>query len=173
MIEYRYLNIDTEQFVSSQSELALQVGPGSLLRAIPADLKFNQVLIVGGKREYTEREAVYICRKLSGLLTTRRNKMALNIIPLIATALSTFKQSKTGQQKIPGFHQNLGELLLSKTNLLSSSPLIAIGVSLLADGDNLGHLYIFIGAGFIFLRDNRYSSKKDATRDNDETPWQG
>lgn len=70
-IDYRFLNMDTCEFVDTQETLSAQLRTGSLLRAIPSQ-KHAQVVIAGGSRHFTEADVVHLCRKLSG---DRLNKL--------------------------------------------------------------------------------------------------
>lgn len=68
-IDYRFLNIDTEEFVPSQEELEKQLwsnGGSYLLRAIP-NWKYNQVLFAGGRKDFSESTATIISRRISGV----------------------------------------------------------------------------------------------------------
>lgn len=65
-IDYRFLNIDTEEFVSSQEELERQLGAHCLLRAIP-NWEYNQVLIAGGRRDFSKSAAIITSRRISGV----------------------------------------------------------------------------------------------------------
>lgn len=65
-IEYKYLNFDRRVFCQSQSDLSEQIGAGGILTAIPHKT-LPQVLIVGAKRSVNEFEAIFMCRRLSGL----------------------------------------------------------------------------------------------------------
>ena len=82
----------------------------------------------------------------------------MNLIPIITAAISAFKDSPTGQKKIPGFSQNVGELLTSKTNMLVSSPAIGYGITILSSDphDKIGHAYLLLGIGLAFLRDTSF-----------------
>ena len=66
-IEYRFLNMDTKRFADGQCELVKQLRPGALLRALD-NIKYNQVLIAGGMKHFSETEARMTCQRLTGVL---------------------------------------------------------------------------------------------------------
>lgn len=61
-IDYRYLNLDTKQFVDNQVELNDQIGRGGLLRAIPN--RYGQVLIAGRSTYFEDAYARFICARI-------------------------------------------------------------------------------------------------------------
>lgn len=63
-IVYRFLNMDAQRFESDEFALQKAVGSGGLMRAIPS-FGFDQVLIAGGGREFSETEAILLSRRLS------------------------------------------------------------------------------------------------------------
>ena len=81
--------------------------------------------------------------------------MAIPILGLIGPLISAFKESSVGQTSIPGFKQNVGEFLSSKTNNLGNASFV-YGVTLLTTNpDNwIGHLYTFGGLLAWFLKDS-------------------
>lgn len=83
------------------------------------------------------------------------------MLSVITNLISSFASSKVGQAPIPGFSQNVGELLTSKTNMLTNFPAITYGISRLSENpqDPIGHTYLIIGIGLTFLRDTYF--KKD------------
>ena len=66
-IEYRFLNMDTREFTEDQGELVKQLRPGALLRALE-NVEYNQVLIAGGMKHFSEVEARMTCQVLTGVL---------------------------------------------------------------------------------------------------------
>ena len=58
-IDYRFLNIDTEEFVESQTLL-----PQQHLMAF-TDFQSGQVLITGSKDSIDERSAINMCRSIA------------------------------------------------------------------------------------------------------------
>ena len=65
-IEYKFLNMDTSKFVSSQQELEQQT-TGGTIRAIP-NWNHGQVLYAAGRKYFDEHDAIIRCRRLSGLI---------------------------------------------------------------------------------------------------------
>ena len=65
-VDYRYLNMDSGELVDSQEDLTEEVGKGGLMRAIPN--LHGQVLIAAGQRNFSEFEAKFKCRKLTGMI---------------------------------------------------------------------------------------------------------
>jgi hypothetical protein len=68
-IDYRYLNMDTNQFVPNYQELIKQVGPGAILRAASNEL--GQVLYAAGQTAFSQSSMVLTCRRLTFGTTTR------------------------------------------------------------------------------------------------------
>ena len=77
------------------------------------------------------------------------------MITLIQTIISSFLTSKVGQTKVPGFAQNVGELVTSKTNILGASPAVIYGLTLLASDphDKIGHAYLIGGVALAAIKD--------------------
>lgn len=68
-IEYRFLDLDRNEFCESEHELATRYRHTQhTSRVIPAALQHNQILIATGSREFTALEAITRCRKLTGML---------------------------------------------------------------------------------------------------------
>lgn len=67
VIDYRYFNIDRNEFVDSLSTLKKQLGKQYVLRAIPS-YEHDQVLYAGSRNWFTERDAIIKCKKESGVL---------------------------------------------------------------------------------------------------------
>ena len=68
-ISYRWLNMDTQEFLKSGEILAAEFkGIRHLVRMIPALPEYNQILCAAGTKEFTAREAVQTCRKLTGVI---------------------------------------------------------------------------------------------------------
>ena len=71
-IDYRYLNMDTGQFVESAQALKEQIrgrGAAVILRAIPS-WNHAQCLIAGG-RYFEEEAAIIVARRLGFVLSER------------------------------------------------------------------------------------------------------
>ncbi len=69
LIDYRWLNMDTQEFLESGEILAAEFkGKRHLVRMIPALPQFNQILCAAGTREFTAQEAVMTCRKMTGVI---------------------------------------------------------------------------------------------------------
>jgi len=68
-LAYRWLNMDTQEFLKSGELLAAEFkGIKHLVRMIPALPQYNQILCAAGTREFTAHEAVQTCRKLTGVI---------------------------------------------------------------------------------------------------------
>ena len=65
-IEYRFLNMDAMMFVKDAAELSRSLGVGSLIRAIP-NWQHNQVLYAGGRRWFSESQAIQLCKRISNV----------------------------------------------------------------------------------------------------------
>ena len=62
MIDYRYLNLDTEQFVDSQEELVKQIGIGG---TIANYLHYPKgIFIAASKNPFTETDANLCCKRI-------------------------------------------------------------------------------------------------------------
>jgi len=62
-ISYRYLNMNTREFVSSNADFAESFrGKKHMLRVIPNEE--GQILVAAGASEFSEREAIMMCNKL-------------------------------------------------------------------------------------------------------------
>lgn len=63
-ISYRYLNMNTREFVESNADFARAFrGKKHMLRVIPS-LEYPQILVAAGSSEFSEREAIMMCTKL-------------------------------------------------------------------------------------------------------------
>ena len=69
-IEYRFLDLDRDEFCETQDELLERYRntPNTISRVIPAALHHNQVLVVSASRDFSAQEAVRRCRQLTGML---------------------------------------------------------------------------------------------------------
>jgi hypothetical protein len=65
-IDYRYLNMDAEQFEENMVELVKSIGKGAKLVSAE-NFTANQILIAGGHKKFGKVDAIQLCRKLSGL----------------------------------------------------------------------------------------------------------
>ena len=63
-LDYRFLNMDTEEFHDNQESLNESIGYPRMYRAIP-NWQYGQVLVAGGVKTFSEFEAEWACRKLS------------------------------------------------------------------------------------------------------------
>jgi len=66
LLDYGYLNLDTREFVSSQTELVEQIGKGGNIQSFPSK-DYSQILIAASKRSFTRCEAIITCQKLTGM----------------------------------------------------------------------------------------------------------
>ncbi len=73
-IDYRYLNMDTERFTDSNEMLIVELGVGALIKSFPSSPEYNQVLIAGGQKPFSDFSAIFLCKQLSGLIPDRRPK---------------------------------------------------------------------------------------------------
>jgi hypothetical protein len=73
-IDYRYLNMDTEMFCESNEILIEEIGVGALIKAFPSSPEYNQVLIAGGQKPFSDFSAIFLCKQISGLIPDRRPK---------------------------------------------------------------------------------------------------
>ena len=63
-ISYRYLNMNTREFVASNADFAEAFrGKKHLLRVIPSP-EHTHILVAAGISEFSEREAIMMCNKL-------------------------------------------------------------------------------------------------------------
>lgn len=63
-ISYRYLNMNTREFVASNADFAEAFrGKKHMLRVIPSE-EYPQILVAAGSFEFSEREAIMMCTKL-------------------------------------------------------------------------------------------------------------
>lgn len=63
-ISYRYLNMNTREFVASNADFAKAFrGKKHMLRVIPSE-EYPQILVAAGSFEFSEREAIMMCTKL-------------------------------------------------------------------------------------------------------------
>jgi hypothetical protein len=63
-ISYRYLNMNTREFVASNADFAKAFrGKKHMLRVIPST-EYAQILVAAGISEFSEREAINMCNKL-------------------------------------------------------------------------------------------------------------
>jgi hypothetical protein len=68
-LQYKFLNMDSQEFLATGEMLAAEFkGKRHLVRMIPALPEYNQILCAAGTREFTAREAVTTCRKLTGVI---------------------------------------------------------------------------------------------------------
>jgi hypothetical protein len=65
-VDYGYLNMDTEEFVPSYSDLMEQMSPGCFMRS--ASNHYGQVLYAAGRRDFSVCEMMIKCRRLTGVL---------------------------------------------------------------------------------------------------------
>lgn len=66
---YKYLNMDSQEFVKSNAVFAAEFrGKRHLLRVIPSAQEYNQILVAAGMNEFSARQAVATCRKLTGVI---------------------------------------------------------------------------------------------------------
>ena len=72
LIEYKYLNIDTEKFCESEGQLRKQFSlTGGRMRAVGSP-SHNQVLYAMSKDHFEESTATRLCQKLSKPLDKRK-----------------------------------------------------------------------------------------------------
>ncbi len=63
-ISYRYLNMNSREFVESNAVFAKAFrGKKHMLRIIPSE-EYPQILVAAGSFEFSEREAIMMCTKL-------------------------------------------------------------------------------------------------------------
>ncbi len=63
-ISYRYLNMNTREFVASNADFAKAFrGKKHMLRVIPST-EYAQILVAAGESEFSEQEAIMMCTKL-------------------------------------------------------------------------------------------------------------
>lgn len=63
-ISYRYLNMNSREFVASNADFAKAFrGKKHLVRVIPNE-ELGQILVAAGASEFSEREAIMMCNKL-------------------------------------------------------------------------------------------------------------
>lgn len=63
-ISYRYLNMNSREFVESNAVFAKAFrGKKHMLRIIPNE-EYHQILVAAGSFEFSEREAIMMCTKL-------------------------------------------------------------------------------------------------------------
>lgn len=67
-LTYRYLNMNSLKFVDSNAEFAKAFkGTNHLVRVISVE-EYGQVLVAAGSHEFSEQQALYECRRLTGVL---------------------------------------------------------------------------------------------------------
>jgi len=64
-IEYAYLNMDEAKFYESQLALVESMGKRGTLWSV---MRRPQILIAGGKKPFTEGDAVRLCQRLTGVI---------------------------------------------------------------------------------------------------------
>jgi len=65
-LDYGYLNLDTREFASSQSELIEQIGKIGTIQSFPST-DGSQILFAASRRHFTRCEAIITCQKLTGM----------------------------------------------------------------------------------------------------------
>lgn len=67
-LTYRYLNMNSLEFVDSNAAFvkAFQ-GTNHLVRVMSVE-EYGQVLVAAGSHEFSEQQALYECRRLTGVL---------------------------------------------------------------------------------------------------------
>jgi len=67
-LTYRYLNMNTMKFVDSNADFVDAFkGTNHLVRVMSVE-EYGQVLVAAGSHEFSEQQALYQCRKLTGVL---------------------------------------------------------------------------------------------------------
>ena len=77
------------------------------------------------------------------------------MIPIISEVIAAFVSSKVGKTKIPGFNQNVGEFMTTKTNNVANI-VMAYGISVLAvtPGDMWGKVCVMASLFAWTIRDS-------------------
>jgi hypothetical protein len=65
--------MDDQRFYESNDALIKELGIGALLRSI-SSYQYNQVLVAGGHKQFSEFDATYLCKQLTGIIPDRRPK---------------------------------------------------------------------------------------------------
>lgn len=66
-MNHKYLNIDMKRFYETSQELLESIGCSGIIKTITMPF-YRQVLYAAGQKDFSEDEAIFISRDLSGLL---------------------------------------------------------------------------------------------------------
>lgn len=86
--------------------------------------------------------------------------MAFSLLGFVPSIIKAFTDSPVGQAKVPGFAQNVGQLVTSKTNALSTI-LVGYAITLLSGEPDIadriiGNVILLYAAYGTFSRDTKF-----------------